>query len=250
MIHVVVSGGFDPLHIGHVKHLQLAKSLGDYLTVLVSTDSDMVNKKGFCFMPLNERIAIIQELKCVDSVMETIDTDGTQAKTLRLIKPSIYAKGGDRIPDNMPVNEIIACEEIGCKIVYGVGEQLQSSTNLVRGVKMDKLTIAEHITKIRETTTSKGFDINFNDFEKLVLVHTEISEAVEELRHGHMPLDVYYTTDNQGHQKPEGYGVELADAVIRIMDICGYHQIDLENMINIKMKYNETRKWRHGGKKV
>jgi D-beta-D-heptose 7-phosphate kinase/D-beta-D-heptose 1-phosphate adenosyltransferase len=134
MIRVAVAGGFDPLHIGHLKHLQKAKALGDYLIVMVSNDEDMVRKKGYCFMPLEERIEILKELRCVDEVVATVDEDGTQAKTLRLVRPDIFAKGGDRTPDNMPRNEIEACKEIGCKIVYGVGGQLQESSKLVENL--------------------------------------------------------------------------------------------------------------------
>jgi len=134
MIRVAVAGGFDPLHIGHLCHLQKAKALGDYLIVMVSNDEDMIRKKGYCFMPLEDRIAILKELRCIDEVIATVDDDGTQAKTLKLIKPDILAKGGDRTPDNMPQNEIESCKEIGCKIVYGVGTQLRESSKLVENL--------------------------------------------------------------------------------------------------------------------
>jgi len=132
---IAVGGGFDPLHIGHIRHLQEARKLGTWLVVLVSNDEDMIRKKGYCFMPLEERMEILRELRCVDEVWETWDKDGTQAETLRAICPDVYAKGGDRTPDNMPVNEIEACAEIGCEIVYGVGEKIQSSSELVRKIK-------------------------------------------------------------------------------------------------------------------
>lgn len=133
-VRVMVAGGFDPLHIGHLAHFQMAKKLGDWLIVSVNPDSDMIRKKGYCFMPLEERREIIKELRCVDEVLTTIDNDGTQAETLKLVKPDIFAKGGDRTPGNMPQNEVDACEEIGCKIVYGVGPKLTSSSELVRRI--------------------------------------------------------------------------------------------------------------------
>jgi len=131
MVKVAVAGGFDPLHIGHIKHIEVASKLGDRLIVMVSTDMDMIRKKGYEFMPFKERMEIIKALKWVDEVVPSIDADGTVAKTLKAIKPDIFAKGGDRTEDNMPENEIQACKEIGCKIVYGVGEQIQSSSGLV-----------------------------------------------------------------------------------------------------------------------
>ena len=131
MIRVAVAGGFDPFHVGHLDHLQEAKKLGDYLIVLVSNDNDMVRKKGYCLMPLEERIEILRALRCVDEVVATIDEDGTQAKTLQLIKPDIFAKGGDRTPDNMPQEEIDACSQIGCQLVYGIEGRLVSSSKII-----------------------------------------------------------------------------------------------------------------------
>ncbi len=77
---------------------------------------------------------------------------------------------------------------------------------------------------------------------KLSLVHSEISEALEQYRDGHM-----LPYESHGG-KPEGFGVELADAVIRIFDLAGYLKIDLERLIRLKMDYNATRPHRHGGK--
>jgi D-beta-D-heptose 7-phosphate kinase/D-beta-D-heptose 1-phosphate adenosyltransferase len=138
MLRLAVSGGFDPLHIGHLRHLQAAKRLGDHLIVMVSNDEDMVRKKSYCFMPLEERIEILNELKCVDEVVVTKDNDGTQARTLRVIRPDIFAKGGDRTPENMPQNEITVCNELGINIVYGVGKQMKSSSQMILNV-MDRL---------------------------------------------------------------------------------------------------------------
>ena len=64
--------------------------------------------------------------------VEVIDKDGGCADTLRLVMPNIFAKGGDRIPSNMPQKEVDVCREIGCDIVYGVGDQLNSSSKLVK----------------------------------------------------------------------------------------------------------------------
>lgn len=142
MIKVAVAGGWDPLHIGHVRHIEEASKLGNWLVVLVSSDEDMVRKKGIAFMPLSERVEILKALRWVDEVIVTIDKDGTMAETLKMVKPDIFAKGGDRSPDNMPANEIEACKAIGCEIVYGIGKRLQSSSALLKraqkgGTKQD-----------------------------------------------------------------------------------------------------------------
>ncbi len=80
--------------------------------------------------------------------------------------------------------------------------------------------------------------------EILCLIHSEISEALEEYRDGRDPREIRYSDEG----KPEGFGIELADAVIRIADLCGYYGIDLSRLLQIKMEYNEGRPMRHGGK--
>ena len=78
--------------------------------------------------------------------------------------------------------------------------------------------------------------------EQIALMHSELSEALEEVRKP--DARPFYLVDN----KPEGWAVELADCVIRIMDTCGYYGQDLQALVELKMKYNETRSQRHGGK--
>lgn len=84
--------------------------------------------------------------------------------------------------------------------------------------------------------------------EKLALIHSEVSEALEEYRKG-IELDHVYLADPKDPtSKPEGFGVELADVVIRVLDLCGYLQIDMAELIALKHNYNLTRSYRHGGK--
>ena len=82
----------------------------------------------------------------------------------------------------------------------------------------------------------------------ICLMHSELSEALEEPRNGKSPTEVYY--NDAKPDKPEGIPVELADCVIRIFDFCGLHGIDLEEILRIKMEYNATRPYRHGGKHI
>ena len=134
MFRVAVSGGFDPLHSGHIEYFKLARALGDRLIVIVNTDEWLIQKKGYAFMPLNDRFIILESIRWVDAVVVAIDQDDTVAETLRCLKPDIFAKGGDRRSDaDMPPSEIKVCREIGCRIVYGVGgyEKADSSRALV-----------------------------------------------------------------------------------------------------------------------
>ena len=129
---VAVSGGFDPMHIGHVRMFQEAKSLGSYLIVFVNSDEFLVNKKGRAFMPLEDRIEIIKALSCVDEVVPVVDADHTVCETLRTYKPDIFANGGDRFADNVP--EYHVCTELGIEMAFNVGHggKVRSSSDLLR----------------------------------------------------------------------------------------------------------------------
>jgi cytidyltransferase-like protein len=132
-IVVATSGGFDPLHIGHVRLFQEAKKLGDRLVVIINSDEWLKRKKGFVFMPIKQRMEMVMAIKGVDEVM--VWDDGTPSVTgaLRKLKPDIFAKGGDRSgPDKIP--EAATCREIGCKMVFDVGRggKVESSSWLLK----------------------------------------------------------------------------------------------------------------------
>jgi cytidyltransferase-like protein len=133
-IIVAVSGGFDPIHIGHVRYIQEAKLLGDELVVILNNDNWLRAKKGFAFMPQEERKEIIQAFAEVDRVVftehESNCTDMSICDVLRRIRPHIFANGGDRKPDGVPVPEVAVCEELGIQLVYNVGRggKVQSSS--------------------------------------------------------------------------------------------------------------------------
>ena len=131
---VAVAGGWDPIHAGHVAHMRGARALGNNLIVITHTDEMMVRKKGYVFLPLAERLEILKELRCVTDIYvaeELGDDDGTVAKSLEILCPHIFAKGGDRVEGNMPTNELEVCDRLGIRIVYGVGEKINSSSALV-----------------------------------------------------------------------------------------------------------------------
>ena len=136
---VAVSMGADPLHIGHVRHIIDAKKLGDRLIVILNNDNWLKNKKGYVFMPENERAQVVMAVRGVDGIMLTKhkigDEDRSVARELEILKPDIFAKGGDRNLDNIPESEKKVCEKFNIKVVSGVGgDKVQSSSWLIKNV--------------------------------------------------------------------------------------------------------------------
>jgi D-beta-D-heptose 7-phosphate kinase/D-beta-D-heptose 1-phosphate adenosyltransferase len=120
LITVAVSGAFDPIHVGHIAYIREAAKLGDRLVVILNNDNFLLRKKGFVFRPFEDRKEILESIKGVDEVIASVDHDQTVCKTLELLKPDIFAKGGYRTgPENIP--EVDTCRSIGCKVVTNVG---------------------------------------------------------------------------------------------------------------------------------
>ncbi len=134
-IVVAVSGGFDPIHPGHVRLFQEARKLGDKLVVILNNDNWLKKKKKFSFMSEKERKEVIEALRDVDQVViskhkhDPVDMSVTEE--LRRIKPDIFANGGDRTKKNVPEDAV--CKRLGIKMVFNVGEggKVQSSSWLI-----------------------------------------------------------------------------------------------------------------------
>ena len=127
-IRVAVSGYFDPIHVGHLEYLKMAKELGDSLVVIVNNNHQCELKKGKPFMDENDRVEIVKALRFVDEVFLSIDQDTTVCKSLEAVKPDIFANGGDRATSEVPETPI--CKKYNIKMVDGLGDKIRSSSNL------------------------------------------------------------------------------------------------------------------------
>jgi D-beta-D-heptose 7-phosphate kinase/D-beta-D-heptose 1-phosphate adenosyltransferase len=131
---IIASGYFDPIHVGHIEYLKLAKELGDKLIVILNSDYQCKLKKGKSFMPQSERKIILKSLKFVDEVFDSIDKDKSVCNSIRAIAEKfhgeeiIFAKGGDRFSYEIPEAKI--CREKGIKIMDNLGKKIQSSSKL------------------------------------------------------------------------------------------------------------------------
>jgi cytidyltransferase-like protein len=131
---VAVSGGFDPIHIGHVRMIQDAAKLGNVI-VFLNTDEWLKRKKGYAFMPWDERAEILLSIKGVKEVYSAMDDDNTVCEALKFYKPSVFINGGDRKEGNVP--EYKVCDDLGIAMIFNAGgnDKPQSSSWLVDKVK-------------------------------------------------------------------------------------------------------------------
>ncbi len=138
---VITSGGFDPIHIGHVRCIResaaIANEKGCSFAVIVNGDGFLKRKKGKGFMPLAERLEIVAAIKGVDYAVGWEDNTQTVSGAIDLIKPDFFTKGGDRAaPEDIPEWE--TCERVGCEVIFNVGGgKIQSSSELIKNSKVD-----------------------------------------------------------------------------------------------------------------
>lgn len=125
---VAVSGYFDPIHVGHLEYLKLAKQLGDTLVVIVNNNHQCVLKKGKPFMDEHDRVKIVEALEMVDRVFLSVDDDKSVCASLDAIKPDIFANGGDRHTGEVP--ESVICKKHNIKMIDGLGDKIRSSSDL------------------------------------------------------------------------------------------------------------------------
>ncbi len=131
---VMVSGGFDPVHVGHIRMIREAAKYGDVI-VIANSDEWLHRKKGFNFMDFQARYEILDSIKGVIMVDSVDDSDGTVCDAIERHKPTYFANGGDRGKENTP--EQAVCEMLGVELLWGIGgvEKAASSSELVENTR-------------------------------------------------------------------------------------------------------------------
>ena len=131
---IVLSGGFDPLHVGHVRMIEAARTYGR-IVIVVNSDAWLLRKKGYIFMPYKERSEILRSIRNV-SVSAVDDADGTVCEALERLRPYYFGNGGDRTTANAKEHEL--CVRLNIRELFGLGGgKVQSSSTLVANTKRE-----------------------------------------------------------------------------------------------------------------
>jgi D-beta-D-heptose 7-phosphate kinase/D-beta-D-heptose 1-phosphate adenosyltransferase len=160
---VAVSGGFDPLHVGHVRMFKRARALGDTLVVILNNDNWLRAKKGYAFMPEDERAELLKALPFVDEVYITKHkknpTDMSVCDALEKVKPDIFGNGGDR-RNVRDIPEAAVCKKLGIKMVFNVGGgKVQSSSWMIKGATRPVMRTVRPWGEYYGWDTGKGWNL-------------------------------------------------------------------------------------------
>jgi len=134
----IVSGHFNPLHVGHIAYMEAARSCADALWVIVANDIQVALKGRKSFMLLDDRMKIVESLRVVDRAFASTDMDRSSCASLRFvgklatdIGKTIYVNGGDSTKDSIPKCEIDICNELGIELVFGIVPQIAQSSAII-----------------------------------------------------------------------------------------------------------------------
>jgi len=129
---IALSGGFDPLHVGHVRMINHAAAYGQ-VVVILNSDKWLTRKKGYVFMSYEERAEILTSLRTVAAVRKVDDSDDSVCQALKKIMPDYFGNGGDRTKKNIPEKQL--CEKLGIELLWNLGgPKINSSSELITKV--------------------------------------------------------------------------------------------------------------------
>jgi cytidyltransferase-like protein len=224
---VAVSGGFDPIHIGHVRMFEKARKLGDKLVVIVNNDNWLLSKKGYTFMPQKERRELIEAFPFVDKVVLTAhkpnDPDRSVSRELAKLKPAIFANGGDR-KSTKDIPEAETCKKYGIKMAFnvGVGGKVQSSSWMIGEASRN------FVRSVRPWGEFYGWDMG--ETWKLKTIYIKAGKRLS-LQYHHHRTEHWVLVEGDAtatFQKPDGelYRVALKMGEVVFVDRKAVHRLE------------------------
>lgn len=234
---VLVTGGFDPLHSGHIEYFKAAKKLGDILVVGANSDAWLTRKKGAAFMPLIERTAILRALSGVDFVIDFNDNDGTAKHAITMVRQSypqdkiIFANGGDRTAENIPEMDIV---DDNLEFVFGVGgeDKKNSSSWILQEWKAPKTQRPwGYYRVLHEVPGMKVKELTVNPGQSLSMQRHKLRSEYWIVSDGKAAVD---RAMDSGYHLP-GVNLEKHDSLDILVD--EWHQ--LKNPFNVPLKIVE-----------
>jgi cytidyltransferase-like protein len=248
---VVVTGGFDPLHSGHIAYFNAARELGDKLIVGINSDEWLVRKKAQAFMPWEERATVVAALQVVDRVINFDDSDNSardairKARAIFLNHDMVFANGGDRTPDNIPEMDLLN-EYPNLEFVFGVGgeDKKNSSSWILQEWKAPKTErpwgyyrVLHEVPgmKVKELTVNPGQQLSMQRHEHRseFWIVSEGRGIVKWDELGHSPLK-YHTTetvqDGEWHQLINPYDQPLKIVEIQYGQSCVEDDIERRHL--------------------
>lgn len=206
---IAVSGGFDPIHYGHITMIRDAHKLADNVYVIVNSDAWLMRKKGYVTMPFKERKQVIENLKYDCIVVEAKDDDDTVCVTLSAIMPSAFGNGGDRKKETTP--EDYLCRELGIDAIYGLGDEKTTSSRQM-----------SHIYTIRPW----GFHQTHiqGDNYRLKTLHLNPNSNISLQRHEHRS-ELWMVVSGSGYATINNAMCELSVGTMLTVPLNATHQI-------------------------
>jgi cytidyltransferase-like protein len=235
---VLVTGGFDPLHSGHIAYFKAARDLGDKLIVGLNSDAWLARKKGAAFMPGHERVQIIENLKTVDAVILFDDNDGSAKEAIKNVRRMfpdstiVFANGGDRTQENIPEMDL---EDSNLEFAFGVGggNKMNSSSWILQEWKAPKTERPWGYYRVLHTVPGmKVKELTVNPGQKLSMqkhyhraeywIVSEGKAAVASQMEGGYMMPGKVLEQHQEYKVPKGEWHQLSnpfDAPVKIVEI-------------------------------